>query len=180
VAQFTLKSPRVKVLKILEDLAGRSNVFVSFGAIAHGEIESWMRAASLTIPSDLIEFWCQTGGGDLFDDSETMLRPTRIPSSYPGFLQGDDIESATQFCIQNGMPASYLLFHSGTPLPEKFRRDYHWPLREMRRATLPSLVSHWKPVVLDSLNGSSNPSALLHPSELSTHSNLSVCDWRIP
>jgi len=54
--------------------------------------------------------WCQTGGGDLFDDSETMLRPTRIPSSYPGFLQGDDIESATQFCIQNGMPASYLLF----------------------------------------------------------------------
>jgi hypothetical protein len=76
VAQFTLKSPRVKVLKILEDLAGRSNVFVSFGAIAHGEIESWMRAASLTIPSDLIEFWCQTGGGDLFDDSETMLRPT--------------------------------------------------------------------------------------------------------
>jgi len=102
------------VLKILEDLAGRSNVFVSFGAIAHGEIESWMRAASLTIPSDLIEFWCQTGGGDLFDDSETMLRPTRIPSSYPGFLQGDDMESATQFRIQNGMPASYLLFHSGT------------------------------------------------------------------
>ena len=43
-----------------------------------------------------------------------MLRPTRIPSSYPGFLQGDDIESATQFRIQNGMPASYLLFHSGT------------------------------------------------------------------
>jgi hypothetical protein len=89
-------------------------VFISFGAIAHGEIESWMRAASLTIPSDLIDFWCQTGGGDLFDDSETMLRPTRIPSSYPGFLQGDDIESATQFRVQNGMPASYLLFHSGT------------------------------------------------------------------
>jgi hypothetical protein len=114
VAQFTLKSPRVNVLKILEDSVGRSNVFISFGAIARGEIESWMQAASLTIPSDLIEFWCQTGGGDLFDDSETMLRPTRIPSSYPGFLQGDDIESATQFRIQNGMPASYLLFHSGT------------------------------------------------------------------
>jgi hypothetical protein len=104
----------VKVLKILEDSARRSDVFIPFGAIAHGEIESWMQAASLTIPVDLIEFWCQTGGGDLFDDSETMLRPTRIPSSYPGFLQGDDVESATQFRIQNGMPASYLLFHSGT------------------------------------------------------------------
>jgi len=83
VAQFTLKSPRVKVLKILED-SRRSNVFVSFGAIAHGEIESWMRAASLTIPSDLIEFWCQRCG-DLLDDSETMLRPHTIPSSYPDF-----------------------------------------------------------------------------------------------
>jgi len=65
-------------------------------------------------------------------------------------------------------------------LMEKFRRDYQWPLGEMRRATLPPLVSHWKPVVLGSQNGSSNPSTLLQPSKLSTHSNLSVCDWRMP
>ena len=105
------------MLKILEDSAGRSNVFISFGAISREEIESWMRTASLTIPSDLVEFWCETGGGDLFDDSETMLRPTRIPSDYPGFVHSDDVETATEFRIQNGMSASYLLFHDGTCFP---------------------------------------------------------------
>jgi hypothetical protein len=91
-----------------------SDVFLSFGAIALEHIEPWMRSASLIIPPDLVEFWSQTCGGDLFDDSETMLRPTRIPSIYPNSIEGDDVESATQFRIQNGMPESYLLFHIGT------------------------------------------------------------------
>jgi hypothetical protein len=99
------------MLKILKDAKGRHNVFLSFGAIAVEQIESWMRSSSLIIPGDLVEFWSQTGGGDLFDDSETILRPTRIPSIYPSFIDGDDVDSATQFRIQNGMPDSYLLFH---------------------------------------------------------------------
>jgi hypothetical protein len=102
------------MLKILKDSEGRHDVFLSFGAIAREDIELWMRSASLIIPPDLVEFWSQTGGGDLFDDSETMLRPTRIPSIYPGYIEGDDVESATHFRIQNGMPDSYLLFHTGT------------------------------------------------------------------
>ncbi len=102
------------MLKILKDSEGRHDVFLSFGAIAFEHIESWMRSASLIIPPDLVEFWSQTGGGDLFDDSETLLRPTRIPSIYPNFIEGDDVESATQFRIQNGLPNLYLPFHVGT------------------------------------------------------------------
>jgi hypothetical protein len=102
------------MLKILKDSEGRHDVFLAFGAIAPNHIESWMHSSSLNIPPDLVEFWSQTGGGDLFDDSETMLRPTRIPSMSPNFVEGDDVESATQFRIQNGMPDSYLLFHIGT------------------------------------------------------------------
>jgi hypothetical protein len=102
------------MLKILEDAEGRDDVFQPFGAIALEQIESWMRASSLSIPRDLVEFWSQTGGGDLFDDSETILRPTQVLSVYPGFVNGDDVDSATQFRIQNGMPDSYLLFHKGT------------------------------------------------------------------
>src|SRR5260221_5147426 len=101
------------MLKILKDSEGRHNVFLAFGAIAPNHIESWIHSASLNIPRDLVEFWSQTGGGDLFDDSETMLRPTRIPSISPNFVEGDDVESATQFRVQNGMPDSYLLFHIG-------------------------------------------------------------------
>ncbi len=104
----------LQMLKILKDAEGRNDVFMPFGAIALEQIESWMRSSSLIIPRDLVEFWSQTGGGDLFDDSETILRPTRVPSLYPGFVDGDDIDSATQFRIQNGLPDSYLLFHEGT------------------------------------------------------------------
>src|SRR5580704_11790431 len=104
----------MQMLKILKDSEGRQDVFLSFGAIPLEPIESWMRSSSLIIPRDLVEFWSQTGGGDLFGDSETILRPTRVPSNYPGFVRGDDVESATEFRIENGMPASYLLFHEGT------------------------------------------------------------------
>ena len=102
------------MLKIFKDAKGRNDVFMPFGAIALEQIESWMRSSSLIIPRDLVEFWSQTGGGDLFDDSETILRPAGVPSLYPGFVDGDDVDSATKFGIQNGMPDSYLLFHKGT------------------------------------------------------------------
>jgi hypothetical protein len=101
------------MLKILKDAEGRHDVFLPFGAIALEQIESWMRSSSLNIPRDLVEFWSQTGGGDLFDDSETILRPTQIPSIYPGFVDGDHVDSATRCRIQHGMPDSYLLFHEG-------------------------------------------------------------------
>jgi hypothetical protein len=102
------------MLILLKDAEGRHDVFISFGAIALDQLESWMRSSSLIIPRDLVEFWSHTGGGDLFDDAETMLRPTRVPSNCPGFVDGDDVDSATQFRIRNGMPDSYLLFHLGT------------------------------------------------------------------
>jgi hypothetical protein len=104
----------MQMLKLLKDSEGRHDVFRSFGAIPFEPIESWMCSASLIIPRDLVEFWSQTGGGDPFDDSETMLRPTRVPSIHPNFVECDDVESATKFRIQNGMPDSYLLFHIGT------------------------------------------------------------------
>jgi hypothetical protein len=102
------------MLKILKDAEGRHDVFLSFGAIPLEQIESWMRSSSLIIPRDLVEFWSQTGGGDLFDDSDTILRPTQVPSIHPNFIDGDDVDSVTKFQIQNGMPDLYLPFHIGT------------------------------------------------------------------
>jgi hypothetical protein len=103
------------MLKILKDAERSPKIFYWFGAIALELIESWMRSNSITVPPDLVEFWRQTGGGDLFD-AETILRPTRIPSIYPYFIDGDDVDSVTQFQIQNGMPDSYVPFHIGSCL----------------------------------------------------------------
>ena len=111
---FEVESLRVlPMLTILKDAERSPKIFYWFGAIALEQIESWMKSNSIIVPSDLVEFWRQTGGGDLFD-GETILRPTRIPSIEPYFIDGDDVDSVTQFQIQNGMPDSYLPFQIGS------------------------------------------------------------------
>jgi hypothetical protein len=100
------------MLTILRDAEKAPGLFHWFGGIALEKIALWMRSYPLTVPPDLLEFWRQTGGGDLFE-SETMLRPTLIRSSEPYFIDGDDVHSATLFNIQNGMLPSYLAFHKG-------------------------------------------------------------------
>ncbi len=50
------------MLTILKDAENYPNLFQWFGGIALEQIESWMRSYPLTVPSDLLEFWRQTGG----------------------------------------------------------------------------------------------------------------------
>ena len=100
------------MLTILKDAERRPDLFGWFGAIGRGYIELWSRSSNLDAPSDLVDFWSQTGGGDLFE-SETMFRPTLIPTPVPYFVSGDDIDTANQQRIRDGMPKSYLAFHDG-------------------------------------------------------------------
>jgi hypothetical protein len=102
------------MLAILKDAASRPDLFHWFGAIEREQIESWLRSSSLEVPSDLLDFWTQTGGGDLFEDSETMFRPTPIPTTVPYFVPGDDIDTANQHRVSNGLSKAYLAFHDGT------------------------------------------------------------------
>jgi hypothetical protein len=100
------------MLAILKDAEGRPDLFGWFGRIPRAKIESWARLLSVRVPDDLLEFWSQTGGGDLFE-SETIYRPTSIPSSEPYFIEGDDVDSLNRWCIDNGLLPSYLAFHNG-------------------------------------------------------------------
>jgi hypothetical protein len=103
------------MLAILKDAKIRSGQFCWFGPIERGEIESWMKLAGFSVPSELVELWSLTGGGDLFDDGETIFRPTATGSTNPAFIPAcDDIYSANEHRIRNGMSKSYLAFHDGT------------------------------------------------------------------
>jgi hypothetical protein len=84
------------MLAILKDAGSRPDLFHWFGAIEREQIESLLRSSSLEVPSDLLDFWTQTGGGDPFEDSETMFRPTPIPTTVPYFVPRDDIDTANQ------------------------------------------------------------------------------------
>ena len=101
------------MLAILKDARSRPDLFHWFGAIEREQVELWLRSLSLKVPSELLDFWTQTGGGDLFEDSETMFRPTPIPTTVPYFVPGDDIDTANQHRIRNGMSKAYLAFHDG-------------------------------------------------------------------
>jgi len=58
-------------------------------------------------PSDLLLFWQETGGGDVFE-TETILGPSGDPQ------MGEDIGSVNRAMRSRGMPTRFLIFHIGS------------------------------------------------------------------
>ena len=103
------------MLAILKDAAARPELFGWFGPIASYEIDSWLKQNNLRVPDDVRELWAATGGGDFFDDGETLLRPTAVQSSEPYFIESTDfIGLVSQYWTSNGMSTNYLPLHHGT------------------------------------------------------------------
>jgi len=76
------------------------------GAIPKEKMDAWLKKRNLSVPQDLKDFWCETGGGELFE-TETILSP------FGRRDLGDDVDSINQFHRQKGMPADWLVFHTG-------------------------------------------------------------------
>ena len=86
-------------------------MFSPFGAIPLAEIQDWLRRTGLVLPSDLIELWQQTGGGDVFE-SETILRPTVDSTPNSCFVE-DDIEGTNAAFSQEGKTSDLYIFQQG-------------------------------------------------------------------
>lgn len=78
--------------------------FYWFGAIDDRTMSEWLTSQNLVLPSDLIDFWKLTGGGDIFEN-ETILGPFGNPEL------GDDIVGCNQYHYLQGLAKEYLLFH---------------------------------------------------------------------
>jgi hypothetical protein len=65
----------------------------------------------LVLPSDLIELWQQTGGGDVFE-GETILRPTVVSTPNSRFVE-DDIEGINAAYTEEGKSDDLYVFHRG-------------------------------------------------------------------
>ncbi|HYL82593.1 MAG TPA: SMI1/KNR4 family protein [Candidatus Angelobacter sp.] len=94
-------------LTILEDAAKRPELFSWAGAIEPSVLDSWLKDRGWNIPEDLRYFWLQTGGGDFFDEGETIFAP------FSDLWADDSLEQVNKAQTIAGMPKHYLAFHSG-------------------------------------------------------------------
>ncbi|MGA2375559.1 MAG: SMI1/KNR4 family protein [Candidatus Sulfotelmatobacter sp.] len=92
-----------------EDAARRPRIFLFNGPIPLAELDAWLIERNLTVPDDLKQVWCETGGGVIFE-SETILGPNGNREL------GENIDLENEFHKQKGMPADWLLFHTGFEL----------------------------------------------------------------
>ena len=79
-------------------------VLFSYGAIEKQFLQRKLDTYSFQFPEELIQFWIEYGGGDLFE-TETILSP--IPSDNE-FIY--DIEEINAFRYENGLDTKYLVF----------------------------------------------------------------------
>lgn len=99
-------------MTIFDDAQRRPDLFCWFGAISLSDIQEWSARTQLDLPSDLLAFWQETGGGDLFE-SETILRPSVSETIAPNFVEGDDTESRNTAYRSSGLPNGLFVFHVG-------------------------------------------------------------------
>ena len=100
------------MLILLQDAQRVSGMLYSFGAIPTTELREWLRQNALVVPSDLLELWEVTGGGDIFD-SETVFRPT-VASLPNACFAHDDIEGRNAAHAAAGKPSGLFIFQKGT------------------------------------------------------------------
>jgi hypothetical protein len=82
------------------------SVFVWNGPIDRQAIDEWLLKHAWTLPSDLVDFWAITGGGEVFE-SETFLRPAVSSDGE------DEVAQMTGWCAARGIPSGLVVFHEG-------------------------------------------------------------------
>lgn len=78
--------------------------FLWEGGIEGTRLQTWAERHGWNLPRDLLNFWQETGGGQMFG-SERFLRP------FGGERDADGVVTVNAVLRDLGMPAGYLAFH---------------------------------------------------------------------
>jgi len=92
--------------QIFKDANEKPRLFHWNGRIEREELINWFKIRKWNLTDEMIEFYCMTGGGEIFE-SETIL------GLYSDQVFGDDLESMNKYYRNKGMPINWLLFHIG-------------------------------------------------------------------
>jgi hypothetical protein len=93
---------------LLTDAMARPDLFVWNGRMDEASLRAWLDRNPWMgpCPGDLLAFWEETGGGDVFE-TETIYGPLSDP------LLGDDIGAVNRQMRAEGMPARFVVYHVG-------------------------------------------------------------------
>ena len=93
---------------MIEDARIRPDLFHWNGRMDPASFQAWLARNRWLgqCPADLLAFWKDTGGGDVFE-SETILGPLGDPQL------GDDIVAVNREMHSRGMPETFVVFHIG-------------------------------------------------------------------
>jgi hypothetical protein len=93
---------------LTDDARARPDLFNWNGRMDSADLESWLASNKWIgpCPRDLLAFWQETRGGDVFE-TETILGPVSDPQL------GDDIAAVNREMRSRGMPERFLVFHVG-------------------------------------------------------------------
>lgn len=93
---------------LIDDARIRPDLFNWNGRMDPNALKSWLARNKWigSCPKDLLAFWEQTGGGDVFE-TETILGP--LGDSH----LGDDIAAVNHEMKTRGMPARFVIYHIG-------------------------------------------------------------------
>ena len=94
--------------RLTDDARVRPDLFIWNGRMERTQLESWLASNKwiISCPRDLLTFWEETGGGDIFE-SETILGPLSDPQ------MGDDLAAVNREMKERGMSENLLVFHVG-------------------------------------------------------------------
>jgi hypothetical protein len=92
----------------MDDARVRPDLFHWNGRIDSTGLSDWLDRNRWLgqCPGDLLDFWKQTGGGEVFE-TETILGPLGHPE------MGDDIAAVNREMRSNGMPDRFVVYHHG-------------------------------------------------------------------
>lgn len=94
---------------IFKDSGERPELFDWEGPVSRRRLETLLEQKGWSLPEDLLRFWEQTGGGEIFE-SEQILGPCG------DLTLGDNVFDYNAELAGRGLPDNYCVFHTGMTL----------------------------------------------------------------
>jgi len=93
------------------------HVIFPFGKVNKKEMNNALKKYNFNFPKELIEFWLEFGGGDIFEN-ETILSPVPVKKEWM-----DDMDSTNQFYYESGLDKKYIVFQINAAQLAAFDRE---------------------------------------------------------